>query len=109
MKINGEEVSIEKLSDIVDIDNVILKHRNNGILLSDYQINVLKRCGIDYEKFNSVRELMYDIEDLLNDEYDEELDTISSQLAEYIYYNETKKWDIRYLVFLFDYIFLDKY
>ena len=35
--------------------------------------------------------LLFDIEEILNDDYDEELDLISGQLAEFIYYKDTKK------------------
>jgi hypothetical protein len=35
--------------------------------------------------------LLFDLEEYLNDEYDEELDLISNQIAELIYYRDTKK------------------
>lgn len=44
-----------------------------------------------YEKYGSIHELLFDIEEILNDEYDDELDSISKQLAEMAYYRETKK------------------
>ena len=91
MKINNNEVNIDNLMDEINIDKIILKHRNNGLLLSDYQISVLKRFDIDYSKFSNSKELMYNIEDVLDECYDEELDLISSQLAELIYYTDTKK------------------
>ena len=34
---------------------------------------------------------MFEIENCLDDYYDDELDIVSSQLSEYIYYNETNK------------------
>ena len=110
MKVNNSEVSIEDLAKIADIDNIILKRRNNGLLLSDYQISVLERFNINYLNFSDFRSLMYDIESILNDDYDDELDFVGSQIAELIYYKDTKKWDIiKYHIFLFDYIFLDIY
>ena len=42
-------------------------------------------------KFNNIRELLFDIENSLDDYYDDELDLVSSQLAEFIYYCDTKK------------------
>ena len=33
----------------------------------------------------------YSIENCLDDDYDDELDMVSSQLSEYIYYSDTKK------------------
>ena len=34
---------------------------------------------------------MFEIENCLDDYYDDELDIVSSQLSEYIYYNEINK------------------
>lgn len=91
MKTSNKEISFEDAIEIADIDNSILKRRNNGLLLSDYQVNVLSDRGIMYEKYGSIHELLFDIEEILNDEYDDELDSISKQLAEMAYYGETKK------------------
>jgi hypothetical protein len=45
----------------------------------------------------------------LSDNYDDELDLVSNQIAELIYYRDTKKWDnvsfFKFLSFLSDYIF----
>ena len=91
MKINEKEVSIEDAIAFADIDNIILKHRNNDILLSDYQVDVLNRNGLNYNNYNNISDLLFDIEETLNDNYDPELDLISSQLAEISYYKDTKK------------------
>ena len=87
----NKDINMEDAIKVEDIDNVILKRRKNGILLSDYQISVLNRNNIDYNNYSNIHDLLFDIEELLNDDYDDELDLISSQLAEFIYYNETKK------------------
>ena len=91
MIINKKEVSIDDAIKISNYEDLLLKRRDNNILLSDYQVSVLKRNGIDFNKFGSIRELMFEIENYLDEEFDEELDLVSSQLSEYIYYNETKK------------------
>ena len=91
MIINKKEVSIDDAIKISNYEDLLLKRRENNILLSDYQISVLRRNGIDYNRFSSIRELMFEIENYLGEEFDEELDLVSSQLSEYIYYNETKK------------------
>ena len=91
MLIKDKEVSIDEAANFSEFDSLLLKRRENNILLSDYQVSVLERCGISYNKFSSVRELMFEIESILDDDFDEELDLVSSQLSEYIYYNETKK------------------
>ena len=76
---------------ISNYDSLLLKRRENNLLLSDYQVSVLNRNGIDYKKYNTIRELIFDIENCLDDDYDDELDMVSSQLSEYIYYSDTKK------------------
>ena len=91
MKINDKEISFEEANAIAQIDNIILQRRDNGMLLSDYQIDILKNNGIDYLKYNNVKDLLFDIEEILNEEYDDALDIVSGQLAEYVYYNETNK------------------
>lgn len=91
MIINKKEVSVDDAIKFSNYEELLLKRRENNILLSDYQISVLSRNGIDYNKFSNVRELLFEIENYLDDDFDEELDMVSSQLSEYIYYNETKK------------------
>ena len=91
MIINKKEVSIDDAIKISNYEDLLLKRRENNILLSDYQVSVLIRNGIDYNRFSSIRELMFEIENYLDEDFDEELDLVSSQLSEYIYYNETKK------------------
>lgn len=91
MEILGKEVSVDDAVRYADIDKVLVKRRENNILLSDYQIEVLKRANINYKKFINVHELLFEIEEYLNEVYDDELDLVGKQLAEYIYYGETKK------------------
>ena len=91
MKIKDRDINIEEAFEYANGEEFILKRRKNNIRLSDYQINVLKRNGFDYLKYSSIHDLLFDIEEELNNDYDDELDLVSSQIAEYIYYSETKK------------------
>lgn len=93
MKIRDTNISIDEAIKLSNYDNLLLKHYNNGILLSDYQVGILKNNGFDYTKYGSMQELLFDIEEYLNDEYNDELDIVSNQIAELIYYKDTKKWD----------------
>ncbi len=93
MKINNKDLKIEDAVNFANIDNILLKRRKNYMLLSDYQVDVLKRNNIDFLKYTDIKQLLFDIEELLNSEYDEELDLVSSQLAELSYYRDTKKWE----------------
>ena len=91
MIINKKEVSLDEIIKFANYDELLLKRRDNNILLSDYQISILSRNDIDYRKYSNIKGLLFDIENCLDDNYDEELDLVSSQLAEYLYYYDTKK------------------
>ena len=91
MEINKKEISIDEAIKISEYQQLLLKRRENNILLSDYQVSILKRNGIEYQRYNNIKDLLFEIENSLEDYFDDELDIVSSQLAEYIYYNETKK------------------
>lgn len=69
----------------------MLKRRSNNFLLSDYQIEVLQRNGFNYLKYSNIKDLLFDIEEVLNEGEDLELDTVSQQIAELLYYRDTKK------------------
>ena len=70
----------------------MIKMRGNGIYLSDNQIEVLKRYDIDYKKYISLNSLIFEIEEILNEEVDaSDLEEVSSRLSELNYYNNTNK------------------
>lgn len=91
MIVNKKEIDINEAIKIANHENLLLRRRKNNILLSDYQVSVLNRNGINYNNFSNVRDLLFEIENYLDDYFDDELDLVGQQLAEYIYYNETKK------------------
>lgn len=86
------ENSFENFIKNIDVSKSFLKKRSNGILLSDEEINILEKYNIDYEKCISTDELIFEIEEYLNDDNDAlDLENLSSRLAEYKYYYETNK------------------
>lgn len=77
-----------------DIKKNMLKELDNGLLLSGAHIEILERYGFDYRKYSSINELIFDIEEFLNEEGDSDcgdLDWVSSDLSERNYYNNTNK------------------
>ena len=88
---NNKNISFEDAIKFAQGEEHLLKKRNNNFRLSDFQIAVLDRIGLNYMKYSNIHDLLFDIEDELNSNYDEELDLVSSQISEYIYYIETKK------------------
>lgn len=62
-----------------------------NLLLSDYQLDILNKNGIDLTKFNSNHELIYFLENILNNSFNEDLEIVSEELAEMYYYNNVNK------------------
>lgn len=91
MIINGKEVEIEELKDFFPKQNNELKMRKNKLLLRDSHIEVLRRYNIDYENYPSLKSLLYDIDDILEEENDEELEQVADEIQEIIYYYYTNK------------------
>lgn len=80
------------IDEVVGTDKNFLKKHNN-IYISDEQINILRKYDINIDKYSNLNELVYDIEECLNDSYDEldDLEWVSQTLSEYNYYNNTNK------------------
>lgn len=91
MKIDNNNLNIEQAIQFADYDKYLLKHINNTLLLSDFQMDILKKNGFNVNDYGSMNQLLFDIEEYLNVEYDDELELVSSQLVELIYYKDTKK------------------
>lgn len=92
MIINGKEVNINDLTNEILNDKSMLKQRGNGIYLSDNDIEVLNKYNINYQSYVSLNSLIFDIEQILNEDTDlNDLDEISRKLSELNYYNNTNK------------------
>ena len=69
-----------------------VKKIKNDIYLSDNDISILKRNDILYDNFSSMKDLMFYIEELVNDnDSSEELEDLLIKLSEYNYYFRTNK------------------
>ena len=82
----------------INEEEVIAKERSfikkyNNIYISNEQINILKNYNINIENYINLNELIYDIEECLNNSYSdmEDLEWVSQTLSEYNYYNNTNK------------------
>ena len=74
------------------MENSFLKHIKNDIYLSLDDIKILEKYEIDYQMFLNMKELMFEIEEVLNNNYvDCDLEDLSIKLAEYNYYHNTNK------------------
>ena len=89
MLVNGTFLNEEE---IIGNDSKFLKKHGN-IYISDEQLSVLKKYDIDINRYKDISELIYAIEEYINDSYDEldDLEWVSQTLSEYNYYNNTNK------------------
>ena len=77
--------------EIMGTDKSFLKRRENGLMLSDNDIEILKRNDINYLEFSSLEALIFKIQESLEEIEDDELENLSMKLGEYNYYNYTNK------------------
>lgn len=78
--------------DVVAQENKFIKKHNN-IYITDEQVEILKNHGICVDKYSNLSELIYDIENYLNESSMplDDLEWVSQSLSEYNYYNNTNK------------------
>lgn len=67
----------------------------NNIYLSNKQIQVLDKYNIKYQNVIDIKELIFRVEDYINDNYFcedlEDLENLSQELSEFNYYYDTNK------------------
>ena len=81
----------ETYKDLLPDMNSWLIPRENGMLLSDYHVDVLQRNGINYLEYGSIKELLFTINDILDEEENEELENVAKDLDEKNYYKNVNK------------------
>lgn len=87
------EYDFDKILSDIDFNKNKFNDFGNGILLTNGEIAVLDKYKINYKNCISLKELLYKIEDYLeNEDYDlEDLDNISLSISERDYYQNTNK------------------
>ncbi|MBQ8534541.1 MAG: hypothetical protein IJ463_02525 [Bacilli bacterium] len=65
----------------------------NGLMLTNREVEVLDRYNINYKSCTTLKEIIFQIEDLIQDMdiVEEDLDYISSTISERDYYQNTNK------------------
>jgi hypothetical protein len=88
-----KDYDIEEISNHIDFVGGALQNIHDKFLLTNYEIEILKKYHIDYQKCHSLKEVLFQIEDLLNemDITDDELEGISISISERDYYQNTNK------------------
>lgn len=73
------------------VDNNTLVKIKDNIYLTKYQIEVLERYHIEYNYCSDINEILFLIEEVLESDYEEDLDEVARNLQEFSYYNYTNK------------------
>ena len=87
-----KEYDIDSLVSNIDFNSGSFQNIN-GMMLTNQEIEVLDRYEIPYKKCNSLKEVIFEIEEVIGDSdiVDEDLDYISSTISERDYYQNTNK------------------
>lgn len=91
MIVNDKEYNIDNLLEDINFEKNKLKGVNKDLLLTSYQIDVLKRNGINPEMYTKLSDIIYVAEEVFEDAEDEELDVVIAELSERNYYENTNK------------------
>jgi len=87
------DYNIEDL--LKDIKFDFKKDNGKGLLLNNHEIEVLQRYGFDYKKYSSLNELIFEVDNYINEEGCfndvDELEEVLDKISEYHYYNEVNK------------------
>lgn len=81
------------LNNNIDYKEYLSVDNGKGILISKYAQYVLDKYKINYRNYNKLSDLIFDINNYINDtnEEIEDLEDILIELSETHYYQETKK------------------
>ena len=77
--------------EIMGREESFLKRRSNGLMLSDEDVDILNRNGINYLDYSNLSSLIFAIEEALLYEENDELLELNKKMGEYNYYNYTNK------------------
>lgn len=74
------------------MENDFVLEKKKNIYLSDNDIKILNKYDINYLNFSNMKELMFCIQDVINNDYvDSDLEDLLIKLNEYNYYFYTNK------------------
>jgi hypothetical protein len=86
------EYDLDSVINDLDFEKNSLKTCKNGLLLTNYEIEVLDKYKIDFNKTSSLKEILYLIDEVLDEDNSlTDLENISLSISERDYYMNTKK------------------
>ena len=83
---NTDSIEIE-----INPDYTMHKVRENGINLSNEEIDILKEYNIDYMNFHSLNELIMELDELYDETGDDIINNLLDRLSERDYYENYNK------------------
>ena len=89
-KITDEEIL--EFSNSLDLESNLLKTYKSGVMLTNYETQVLDKYNKDYRSVSSLKEIIYLVEEVLNEDSSlDDLENISLSISERDYYMNTNK------------------
>jgi hypothetical protein len=87
------DYDIDKIVGEMDFHSNEIQTVGKNLMLTNHEIEVLDRYKIDYLKCNSLKEILFEIEDIIGDMdiVEDDLDSISQSISERDYYQNTNK------------------
>lgn len=86
-----KEYDIEALVKDINFNDNFIGYNKNKIVLTNREISVLEKNGIDYKKASSIAQLLYDIDNVVDEQEDDELEQVAKDIADRNYYLYSKK------------------
>ena len=80
---------ISEVANNLDLSNTL--QNINGFLLTEKECQVLDQFGVNYRGCNSLKEVLYEIEDVLEEQYDDALEDVSISISDRDYYQNSNK------------------
>lgn len=86
------DYDIGNLLGAIDFHKNKMNDLGNNIFLTNFEIEILQKYNIDYKNCNSMKSIIFEIEEILNEDSSlDDLETISKSIAERDYYLNTNK------------------
>ncbi|MBQ1551793.1 MAG: hypothetical protein IIZ67_06795 [Bacilli bacterium] len=80
---------ISKVASNLDLSNNL--QNINGFLLTTKECQVLDQFGIDYKNCTSLKEVLFEVEEVLEEQYDDQLEDVSISISDRDYYQNSNK------------------
>ena len=87
-----EEYDLNNVIGDLDFEKNSLNTCKNGLMLTNYEMEVLNKYKIDFNKTGSLKEILFLIDEVLDEDNSlTDLENISLSISERDYYMNTKK------------------